>query len=219
MYKETALKITGLLEEKNASYGDSIGTSAQAFKLLYPEGIKPEQYGNVLILIRIWDKMKRIAAGHSEDSWQDIAGYAIRMCRDEEKDSYKPTAEEVISHIKDHEQMLQSEPITMKDSGLVNPCAEVTYIKPSKCHFCGESTFSIINFCAVCKCKGAGTLGPISAGFYENLTPREVVGIKQYLEMGDNDFYGLLANQQLLFKQRTGSYEDLAQCQQLKTES
>ena len=34
------------------------------------------------MIVRIWDKLKRIANGNKgeENAWQDIAGYGILMC-------------------------------------------------------------------------------------------------------------------------------------------
>lgn len=69
-----------LVDEKNAAYGSSFKTSAEALKLLFPNGIPVDSYGDALLLVRIWDKMGRIA--HNKDSFgespfQDIAGYGI----------------------------------------------------------------------------------------------------------------------------------------------
>ncbi len=73
-------EIAALVKRKNAAYGDSFGTSGAALKILYPDGIKPEQYGNALLLARMWDKMKRLATDNDPDGespFVDIAGYAI----------------------------------------------------------------------------------------------------------------------------------------------
>lgn len=88
-YEELAIEIGQLVDEKNQAYGDSVGTSAEAFKLLYPDGIKPEQYSDALLQIRMWDKMKRIATkkdAFGESPYRDIAGYSlIGALKDERK--------------------------------------------------------------------------------------------------------------------------------------
>jgi hypothetical protein len=69
-----------LLQKKNAAYGDSFSKSGEFLKLLYPEGVKPEQYAEMLVLVRIFDKQMRIATDRDalgENPFQDIAGYGI----------------------------------------------------------------------------------------------------------------------------------------------
>ena len=69
-----------LVASKNAAYGNSFGTAGEALRLLYPKGIQPEQYDDMLALVRIWDKMKRIAThkdAFGESPFVDIAGYGI----------------------------------------------------------------------------------------------------------------------------------------------
>jgi hypothetical protein len=48
--------------------------------VLYPSGIKPEQYTDALAIIRVIDKLFRIANNKdafAESPWRDIAGYAL----------------------------------------------------------------------------------------------------------------------------------------------
>lgn len=86
---ETACEaLKDLLIDKNQSYGNSFEISGDFLKLLYKEGVKPEQYQEMLTLARIFDKMKRIATdcNNGEDSYQDIAGYSVlQMVNREEK--------------------------------------------------------------------------------------------------------------------------------------
>jgi hypothetical protein len=73
-------KLANLLSKKRRAYGPNNLTGAgDFFSILYPNGIKPEQYRYALILARMFDKMSRIATGldGEEDAWQDLAGYAI----------------------------------------------------------------------------------------------------------------------------------------------
>jgi hypothetical protein len=73
-------EIAEIIKKKNVAYGNSFGTSGDAWKILYPDGIKPEQYEDALLLARIWDKMKRLATNndpYGESPFVDIAGYAL----------------------------------------------------------------------------------------------------------------------------------------------
>src|SRR4029077_1447387 len=64
--------------EKNAAYGSAFAKSGDFLKLLYPDGIRPEQYTDMLLLVRIFDKQMRIATHKDalgETPFRDIAGY------------------------------------------------------------------------------------------------------------------------------------------------
>lgn len=79
-FEKLGRDIGRLVDEKNRAYGDSANTSAAAFKLLYPNGIEVEQYEDALLLVRIWDKMKRIATkkdAFGESPYRDLAGYSL----------------------------------------------------------------------------------------------------------------------------------------------
>lgn len=79
-HEEMAEKIGKLVAEKNAAYGSAFDKSGEILKVLYPNGIKPEQYTDVLGTIRVIDKLFRIATAKDafgESPWQDIAGYGI----------------------------------------------------------------------------------------------------------------------------------------------
>ena len=79
-FTELANSIGQLVEEKNKAYGSAFDKAGDFLRVLYPEGIKPEQYGDMLAVVRILDKLFRIANdknAFNEDPWQDIAGYGI----------------------------------------------------------------------------------------------------------------------------------------------
>lgn len=79
-YKQLGEEIGKLVEEKNAAYGSSFAECHKILSVLYPEGIKPEQYTDALAIIRVIDKLFRIANNKDafgESPWNDIAGYAI----------------------------------------------------------------------------------------------------------------------------------------------
>lgn len=73
-------KIGEMVEEKQAAYGDSFGKAGNILRELYPDGIRPEQYDDALCVVRIVDKLFRIATdwdAFGESPYRDIAGYGI----------------------------------------------------------------------------------------------------------------------------------------------
>lgn len=79
-FEEVAAEIGALVAEKNAAYGDSFAKTGAFLELLYPTGIRPDQFGDALCLVRIFDKMMRIANqknAFGESPYRDIAGYGI----------------------------------------------------------------------------------------------------------------------------------------------
>jgi len=69
-----------LVEEKQAAYGDSFGRSGDVLRILYPKGIGPDQIDDALCIVRIVDKLFRIATDRDalgESPYRDIAGYGI----------------------------------------------------------------------------------------------------------------------------------------------
>jgi hypothetical protein len=79
-YKDIGIEIGSLVDEKNAAYGSSFAESHKILSVLYPNGIKAEQYTDALAIIRVIDKLFRIANkkdAFGESPWRDIAGYAL----------------------------------------------------------------------------------------------------------------------------------------------
>ncbi len=79
-YKDIGIEIGSLVDEKNAAYGSSFAECHKILSVLYPAGIKPDQYTDALAIIRVIDKLFRIATNKDafgESPWNDIAGYAI----------------------------------------------------------------------------------------------------------------------------------------------
>jgi hypothetical protein len=69
-----------LCEEKNEAYGDSFAKAGDILEALYPNGVQPHQYTDMLGIIRVVDKLFRIATrkdAFGESPWRDIAGYGI----------------------------------------------------------------------------------------------------------------------------------------------
>ncbi len=81
--EEIGREVGAISDEKGRAYGDSISATMGVMNVIYPEGISVESYESSLVVIRIIDKLNRIANGSldafSEDPWLDIAGYAILM--------------------------------------------------------------------------------------------------------------------------------------------
>jgi hypothetical protein len=84
-----------LTQMKNAAYGDSFVKSGEILAILYPSGILPEQYRDALAIVRVIDKLFRIATrkdAFGESPWKDIAGYGILGAVSDEKDVEEDTA-------------------------------------------------------------------------------------------------------------------------------
>lgn len=78
-YKDLGAAIGELVDEKQEQYGNSFGRAGEILQILYPGLINPEQYKDMLAVVRIIDKLFRIANGDqgSESAYQDIAGYGL----------------------------------------------------------------------------------------------------------------------------------------------
>ena len=79
-FTEIGLRIGRLVDQKNRAYGDSFAKAGEFLQLLYPNGIQPNQYGDALALVRIFDKQMRIATdadAFGESPYGDIVGYGI----------------------------------------------------------------------------------------------------------------------------------------------
>tara|TARA_R110002074_G_scaffold127756_1_gene267495 strand:- start:29 stop:310 length:282 start_codon:yes stop_codon:yes gene_type:complete len=72
--------VSQIVDEKQKAYGDSFGKSGECLRQMYPDGIKPEQYDDLLTITRILDKLFRIANNPNafdENPYQDIVGYGM----------------------------------------------------------------------------------------------------------------------------------------------
>ena len=73
-------KVGKLVQEKQEAYGDSFGRSGECLRQMFPYGIKVDQYDDVLTIVRILDKLFRIANNPNafvENPYQDIVGYGM----------------------------------------------------------------------------------------------------------------------------------------------
>ncbi len=88
-YEKIGSDIGRLVKEKNAAYGDSFGQACKILEVLYPAGIPVEQYRDALAVIRVIDKLFRLAndkEAFGESPWRDICGYAILGVANDEQD-------------------------------------------------------------------------------------------------------------------------------------
>ena len=78
-YELIAQEIGQLLNSKQKAYGNAFDHSSQILEILYPQGVPVEAYSNLLTIVRILDKIFRIAKNpnENEDPFSDIAGYSI----------------------------------------------------------------------------------------------------------------------------------------------
>ena len=78
--REIAQRLGDTVAKKNQQYGNSWEKSAAIMMILYPKGIMPNRYHDSLLVVRILDKLCRIATneqGDIENPFEDIAGYGM----------------------------------------------------------------------------------------------------------------------------------------------
>ena len=79
-FELAAEEIGKLVSQKNKAYGNSFEEAEQFLKLLFPNGIPIESYSDMLCIVRIFDKLKRIATNKEafgESPYGDLIGYGI----------------------------------------------------------------------------------------------------------------------------------------------
>lgn len=73
-------EIGKLVTEKNEAYGSAYIKTAQFLLLLFPNGIHIHRYRDMLLMVRILDKLMRLATrpdAFGESPYRDISGYGI----------------------------------------------------------------------------------------------------------------------------------------------
>lgn len=81
-FVKRAQKLGELVAQKNEAYGNSFAESEKILKVLYPDGVRPDQYTDILVMARVLDKLFRVANkkdAFEESPWQDISGYGLLM--------------------------------------------------------------------------------------------------------------------------------------------
>lgn len=81
-WRGLGLEVADLVAARNETYGNSIGKSAEILAVIWPDGIPPEAIPWAHYVIRIVDKLNRIAAAPEKlevvrDAFVDIAGYGL----------------------------------------------------------------------------------------------------------------------------------------------
>lgn len=83
-YEQLGAELGRLVEEKQKAYGDAFGKSGAVMAILYPSGIQAEALNDALTVVRIVDKLFRVATDKDalgESPFRDIAGYALLSVR------------------------------------------------------------------------------------------------------------------------------------------
>jgi hypothetical protein len=78
-------EIGRMLANKNRKYGDSYARMAHVLPMFYPDGVPGDHLLDAVFILRIIDKLMRIASAQGddeEDPVKDIAGYAILRMRE-----------------------------------------------------------------------------------------------------------------------------------------
>ena len=79
-FKKITDDLAQILSIKDEAYGNAFDKTTQILSLLYPNGLKVEQYKDLHVIIRMLDKISRIARDNDplgESPYMDIAGYSI----------------------------------------------------------------------------------------------------------------------------------------------
>ena len=94
-FEELAKEVAQLVDQKNEEYGNCYGISSELLKLFAPDGISPDKYNDIAILLRLVEKLKRGFGGEiSRDTIIDIIGLGLNWLKiyDENKqDEYTAT--------------------------------------------------------------------------------------------------------------------------------
>ena len=91
-YAKLGAEIGALVQAKQIAYGDSFSKSGAVMRIFYPNGISPRQMDNALTIVRVIDKIFRVASAPEsgdpmgESPWRDICGYSqLATAREEEE--------------------------------------------------------------------------------------------------------------------------------------
>ena len=91
-FEKIGTDVGKLVREKNIAYGDSFSKAADILKILYPQGVQPNQYVDMLAIIRVLDKLFRLSTrkdAFGESPWNDICGYAVLGIANDQKEEGK----------------------------------------------------------------------------------------------------------------------------------
>ena len=87
-FADMGTEIGKIVDEKNQAYGDSFARSGEILAILYPNGVRPDQFTDMLGIVRVLDKLFRIATNQDafgESPWRDVSGYGFLGAANHEK--------------------------------------------------------------------------------------------------------------------------------------
>ena len=87
-FHKISYTLANLLAMKERNYGQSFNLTGDILRIMAPDGIKPDQYDEVLTVVRTIEKLFRVMKGapDEESPYLDIAGYAmLALAREHDK--------------------------------------------------------------------------------------------------------------------------------------
>lgn len=79
-FESAGREIGALVDTKQAQYGDAISAVDDIMAILYPNGIPKEKMRDMLLIVRMLDKICRLSLGNGEGGespFKDISGYGL----------------------------------------------------------------------------------------------------------------------------------------------
>ena len=79
-FRAVAEEVAAEVEEKDRRYGRAVLRGVEVLKILYPEGVRPDQYADAFLTLRLFEKRSRIASAQDddlEDARRDSLGYCL----------------------------------------------------------------------------------------------------------------------------------------------
>ncbi len=92
-FQVLGMSVGQLVDSKQKQYGRSVQKSGKILETLFPNGIRPHQYDDMLLIVRMLDKLSRLAQRGEdgkdlggESPYRDLAGYSLLgLHKDEEE--------------------------------------------------------------------------------------------------------------------------------------
>ena len=79
-FEAAGREIGALVDSKQAQYGDAISAVDDIMSILYPNGVPKEKMRDMLLIVRMLDKICRLSLGNGEGGespFKDLTGYSI----------------------------------------------------------------------------------------------------------------------------------------------
>lgn len=82
-YESAGGLLGALVLEKQRQYGNALKRAAEMLAILWPDGLPVDQYLDACSVMRVIEKLSRVAAGDlgDESAWLDIAGHGLVAAR------------------------------------------------------------------------------------------------------------------------------------------